>query len=265
MIFVNDYRAYVMCDYNSIYHFGTDGMKWGRRRYQNEDGSYKPGAEGRYYDEVGDKRQSSKKDISKNRSEDKKGKESAAQKAKHFIKSHKKEIAIGAAATAAIIAGVVVASKLKKGGAGDKAKELIEKKRKAIEANAKVAKSAAEGNKRLADTAKKAAGDSNKILETAKKTVKREKIADDFYATDKYGIFQNESGDDLDFTDLFELSDTWAKEDEMKKQAKKAASHTASTVARTVKNTAPQAAKGADFVNDMLKQNEEAMKAWRNI
>lgn len=34
-----------------IAHHGVKGQKWGRRRYQNEDGSYKPGAEGRYYDE----------------------------------------------------------------------------------------------------------------------------------------------------------------------------------------------------------------------
>jgi len=34
-------------------HHGTLGMKWGHRRYQNEDGSYKPGAEGRYYTPTG--------------------------------------------------------------------------------------------------------------------------------------------------------------------------------------------------------------------
>lgn len=36
--------------YSSLYlaHHGVKGQKWGTRRYQNEDGSYKSGAEGRY-------------------------------------------------------------------------------------------------------------------------------------------------------------------------------------------------------------------------
>lgn len=35
---MNDYRDYLM-------HHGIRGMKWGVRRFQNEDGSYKPGGE----------------------------------------------------------------------------------------------------------------------------------------------------------------------------------------------------------------------------
>ena len=37
---MNDYRAYVECNYNSIYHHGIKGQKWGVRRFQNEDGTY---------------------------------------------------------------------------------------------------------------------------------------------------------------------------------------------------------------------------------
>lgn len=33
---------------NEFYHHGVKGQKWGLRRYQNPDGSYKAGAEGRY-------------------------------------------------------------------------------------------------------------------------------------------------------------------------------------------------------------------------
>lgn len=42
---------------NYIVHHGIKGQRWGVRRYQNEDGSYKPGAEGRYYDEEKSPRQ----------------------------------------------------------------------------------------------------------------------------------------------------------------------------------------------------------------
>ena len=33
---------------NELCHHGVKGQHWGERRYQNKDGSYKPGSEGRY-------------------------------------------------------------------------------------------------------------------------------------------------------------------------------------------------------------------------
>lgn len=52
---MNDYRAYVEYDYNSIYHFGIKGQKWGIRRYQNEDGTLTEEGRKRYgklYDQM---------------------------------------------------------------------------------------------------------------------------------------------------------------------------------------------------------------------
>lgn len=50
-------------------HHGVKGQKWGVRRYQNEDGSYKEGAEGRYYNYVAVDRKSKKDAIRKARDE----------------------------------------------------------------------------------------------------------------------------------------------------------------------------------------------------
>lgn len=44
----NDYRAYVENNYNSLYHYGVKGQKWGVRRYQNSDGSLTAEGAARY-------------------------------------------------------------------------------------------------------------------------------------------------------------------------------------------------------------------------
>lgn len=49
---MNEYEALIYSD--ELTHHGVLGMKWGIRRYQNKDGSYKPGAEGRYAQKVGE-------------------------------------------------------------------------------------------------------------------------------------------------------------------------------------------------------------------
>lgn len=46
-MFIETYRTDTLRP-NELCHFGVRGQKWGVRRYQNEDGSYKAGAEGRY-------------------------------------------------------------------------------------------------------------------------------------------------------------------------------------------------------------------------
>lgn len=67
---------------NELYHHGIKGMKWGRRRYQNEDGSYKAGHEGRY-DSDGSSQKTSMKQM-------KKDYKSASKQAKADYKAAKK-------------------------------------------------------------------------------------------------------------------------------------------------------------------------------
>lgn len=52
---------------NELYHHGVKGMKWGVRRYQNTDGSYKASAEGRYDPDSTETKKNSKFQQFKNR------------------------------------------------------------------------------------------------------------------------------------------------------------------------------------------------------
>lgn len=56
--------------YNELYHYGIKGQKWGRRRYQNEDGSLTPAGKQRYSDASWDGPEPTLKEIGKMKKED---------------------------------------------------------------------------------------------------------------------------------------------------------------------------------------------------
>ena len=66
---MNDYRAYVECNYNSLYHHGIKNQKWGVRRFQNEDGSLTPAGRERYLKEASFNAQAADKAFTKNQTD----------------------------------------------------------------------------------------------------------------------------------------------------------------------------------------------------
>ena len=98
---------------DSLYHHGIKGQRWGIRRFQNEDGSYKPGAQGRYNDDgiPGPNKSRSGKSVNSKKSEEKNTNKSKYVKAAAIV-----------AGTAAVTAAIVYA---KKSGALDRGMDFI--------------------------------------------------------------------------------------------------------------------------------------------
>lgn len=69
---MNDYRAYVENDYNSLCHFGIKGQRWGIRRYQNPDGSLTPEGKKRYLNPDGSLNERGRKELGRQYLKDRK-------------------------------------------------------------------------------------------------------------------------------------------------------------------------------------------------
>lgn len=69
---MNDYRAYVENDYNSLYHYGIRGQKWGIRRYQNPDGSLTPEGRARYLNPDGSLNERGRRELGRQYLKDRK-------------------------------------------------------------------------------------------------------------------------------------------------------------------------------------------------
>lgn len=69
---MKDYRAYVENDYNSLYHYGIRGQKWGIRRYQNPDGSLTPEGRARYLNPDGSLNERGRRELGRQYLKDRK-------------------------------------------------------------------------------------------------------------------------------------------------------------------------------------------------
>lgn len=122
-----------MWQYNyspELCHFGIKGMKWGRRRYQNTDGSLTPAGEKRYNADRVDKIIYGEKGAQ--RIADRRNKGDSAKKAR--AKEAARQIGTKTAVAAGVFAGSVLATKfIADGGASYAAKKIVNAGKKAVE------------------------------------------------------------------------------------------------------------------------------------
>ena len=96
---------YLTCREDTLQHFGTRGMKWGRRQYQYQDGTYTPAGKVRYG--IGDGHSYNGTHNSRSMQNSKQKSQSNNSSKKKSL-SKKQKIAIGLGTTAAV--GTVLAA-----------------------------------------------------------------------------------------------------------------------------------------------------------
>ena len=75
---------------NELYHYGLKGMKWGQRRWQNEDGTFNEAGKRRYFGETSSHRPPSVIDLQKD--SDIKDKRAAVKEAEKTVKEKQKQL-----------------------------------------------------------------------------------------------------------------------------------------------------------------------------
>lgn len=143
----NDFLCHDDSDKNALAHYGIFGMKWGVRRYQNEDGTYTEEGKRRYGSDNKNEKDNWKKSDAKNLSDEELNRRtsrlqreqnyenlmtSQKERARKQLSDDIKKKLIAAAIVAPTIAIIGAASKKQLGAASAKAAEFIGQHAKAL-------------------------------------------------------------------------------------------------------------------------------------